>query len=60
MFHANEATLLLRAGLLFDWLHPAHFATIVAALEAWADVPEVRTGSQAQRHNLPLKGLRGS
>lgn len=33
------------AGLLFDWLHPAHFATIVAALEAWADVPEVRSGS---------------
>ena len=28
------------AGLLFDWLHPAHFPTIVAALEAWADVPE--------------------
>lgn len=29
-------------GLLFDWLHPAHFPTIVAALEAWADVPDVR------------------
>ena len=28
-------------GLLFDWLHPAHFPTIIAALEAWADVPEV-------------------
>jgi hypothetical protein len=34
----------MHAGLLFDWLHPAHFATIVAALEAWADVPEVSTG----------------
>jgi len=31
------------AGLLFDWLHPAHFPTIIAALEAWADVPEVST-----------------
>ncbi len=34
----------LCAGLLFDWLHPAHFATIVAALEAWADIPEVIHG----------------
>ncbi|KAI3436525.1 hypothetical protein D9Q98_005942 [Chlorella vulgaris] len=30
-------------GMLFDWLHPAHFPTILACLEAWADTPEVTT-----------------
>lgn len=30
-------------GMLFDWLYPAHFPTILACLEAWADTPEVTT-----------------
>lgn len=30
-------------GQLFDWLYPAHFPTILACLEAWADVPDVTT-----------------
>lgn len=30
-------------GQLFDWLYPAHFPTIIACLEAWADTPEVTT-----------------
>ena len=33
----------MAAGLLFDWLYPAHFPTILASLEAWADTPEVST-----------------
>ena len=31
------------AGLLFDWLYPAHFPVILLCLEAWADTPEVTT-----------------
>ena len=31
------------AGLVFDWLYPAHFTTILACLGAWADTPEVST-----------------
>lgn len=31
------------AGLLFDWLYPAHFPVISCCLEAWADTPEVTT-----------------
>ena len=31
------------AGLLFDWLYPAHFPTLRACLEAWADSPDVTT-----------------
>ena len=34
---------LLTAGLLFDWLYPAHFPVISLCLEAWADTPEVTT-----------------
>ena len=34
---------LLRAGLLFDWLYPAHLPTLRACLEAWADSPDVTT-----------------
>ena len=34
---------LLIAGLLFDWLYPAHFPVISLCLEAWADTPEVTT-----------------
>lgn len=34
---------LLTAGLLFDWLYPAHFPMICLCLEAWADTPEVTT-----------------
>ncbi|CAK0751589.1 hypothetical protein CVIRNUC_002079 [Coccomyxa viridis] len=30
-------------GLLFDWLYPAHFPTLRACLEAWADSPDVTT-----------------
>ncbi|KAL4457497.1 hypothetical protein ABPG75_012362 [Micractinium tetrahymenae] len=30
-------------GMLFDWLYSAHFPTILACLEAWADAPEVTT-----------------
>jgi hypothetical protein len=33
----------LRAGLLFDWLYPAHLPVLRAALEAWADAPDVTT-----------------
>ena len=32
-----------RAGLLFDWLYPAHLPTLRACLEAWADAPDVTT-----------------
>ena len=35
--------MLLHAGLLFDWLYPAHFPTLRACLEAWADSPDVTT-----------------
>ena len=28
---------------MFDWLYPAHFPSILASLEAWADSPEVAT-----------------
>lgn len=31
------------AGLLFDWLYPAHFPVVRLCLEAWADTPEVTT-----------------
>ena len=31
------------AGMLFDWLYPAHFPTILTCLEAWADTPDVTT-----------------
>ena len=31
------------AGLVFDWLYPAHFPTILACLDAWSDVPSVST-----------------
>ena len=31
------------AGLLFNWLYPAHFPAILCCLEAWADTPEVTT-----------------
>ena len=31
------------AGLLFDWLYPAHLPTLRACLEAWADSPDVTT-----------------
>ena len=34
---------LLIAGLLFDWLYPAHFPVISLCLEAWAETPEVTT-----------------
>ncbi|KAL6753879.1 armadillo-type protein [Haematococcus lacustris] len=30
-------------NLLFDWMYPAHFPTIIKCLEAWADVPAVTT-----------------
>ncbi|KAL4534670.1 hypothetical protein Ndes2526A_g05549 [Nannochloris sp. 'desiccata'] len=30
-------------GQLFDFLYPAHFPTILACLDAWADVPDVTT-----------------
>ena len=30
-------------GLLFDWLHPAHLAAVVCALEAWAPDPALCT-----------------
>lgn len=30
-------------GMLFDWLYPAHFPTVLCCLEAWADTPEVTT-----------------
>ena len=33
----------LLAGLLFDWLYPAHFPTLRVCLEAWADSPDVTT-----------------
>ena len=33
----------MRAGLLFDWLYPAHFPTLRACLDAWADSPDVTT-----------------
>jgi exportin-7 len=33
----------LCAGLLFDWLYPAHFPTLRACLEAWADSPDATT-----------------
>lgn len=33
----------LAAGLLFNWLYPAHFPAILCCLEAWADTPEVTT-----------------
>ena len=36
-------SLLPLAGLLFDWLYPAHFPTIIVSLEAWADSPDVTT-----------------
>lgn len=29
--------------MLFDWLYPAHFPTILSCLEAWADSPNVTT-----------------
>lgn len=29
--------------MLFDWLYPAHFPTIVSCLDAWADTPAVTT-----------------
>ena len=31
------------AGLLFDWLYPAHFPLLLRCLEAWADEPAVTT-----------------
>ena len=31
------------AGLLFNWLYPAHFPVIRLCLEAWTDTPEVTT-----------------
>lgn len=31
------------AGLLYDWLYPAHFPALRASLQAWADEPEVTT-----------------
>ena len=31
------------AGLVFDWLYPAHFPTILACLDAWSDEPAVST-----------------
>ena len=34
---------LLPAGLLFDWLYPAHFPTLRVCLEAWADSPDATT-----------------
>ncbi len=34
-----------RAGLLFDWLYPAHMPTLLCCLEAWADCPEVTTAA---------------
>ncbi|GMH42848.1 hypothetical protein BSKO_10767 [Bryopsis sp. KO-2023] len=30
-------------GLVFDWLHPAHFPVITRCLEAWSDQPAVTT-----------------
>ena len=29
------------AGLLYDWLYPAHFPALRCSLQAWADDPEV-------------------
>ncbi len=34
-----------RAGLLFDWLYPAHMPALLCCLEAWADCPEVTTAA---------------
>lgn len=31
------------AGLLFEWLYPAHLPTLRSCLEAWADSPDVTT-----------------
>jgi exportin-7 len=33
----------MTAGLLFDWLYPAHLPTLRSCLEAWADAPDVTT-----------------
>ncbi|PSC72660.1 exportin-7 isoform X2 isoform A [Micractinium conductrix] len=30
-------------SMLFEWLYPSHFPTMLACLEAWADTPEVTT-----------------
>jgi exportin-7 len=30
--------------LVFDWLYPQHFSTIIACLEAFSDREEVRRG----------------
>ena len=33
----------MHAGLVFDWLYPAHFPTVLACLDAWSDTPAVST-----------------
>lgn len=35
--------LFFQTGMLFDWLYPAHFPTILSCLSAWADTPAVTT-----------------
>ena len=40
---AEASTACCGAGLLFNWLYPAHFPAILCCLEAWADTPEVTT-----------------
>lgn len=50
--HASDTHVCSATGLLFDWLHPAHFPTIVAAIEAWADVPDVRFYSSSSKCHL--------
>ncbi len=39
----KAATPLWGAGLLFDWLLPAHFPVVAGVVEAWAEAPEVTT-----------------
>lgn len=38
---ASLTDLTVSAGLLYDWLYPAHFPALRCSLQAWADDPEV-------------------
>ena len=43
IWDGSAAVYTFAAGLLFDWLYPAHFPVLLLCLEAWADTPEVTT-----------------
>lgn len=43
IWEGSAAVYVFAAGLIFDWLYPAHFPVILLCLEAWADTPEVTT-----------------